>query len=221
MGWLALVFACAVATQAAEGEGDGWRDLFDGASLSGWTANREPGSFTVVDGAIRANAVGQGSAHLFYTAERNEGFEPFVNFELQVECRGEPGANSGIFFHTDQTERDPKGHYLANGYEVQLNSSEWEKRKTGSLYAVVDLDVSPVDESAWFTMTIRVVGKHIQVQVNDQQVVDYVEPENVERPAARKGRVIRADGGAIALQAHDPGSVFYFRSIRLRELPAG
>ena len=37
--------------------------------------------------------------------------------------------------------------HLAKGYEIQLNSTEKEKRKTGSLYAVVDLDKSPVDES--------------------------------------------------------------------------
>ncbi len=52
-------------------------------------------------------------------------------------------------------------------------------------------------------------------------MVDYSEPDHVERPAARKGRVLRAEGGAIALQGHDPGSVFYFRSLRLRPLPVG
>lgn len=199
-------------------DADGWLTLFDGVSLAGWRANREPDSFTVVDGAIRAQAAGQGSAHLFYVGDREEGFEPFVNFELQIECRGEPGANSGIFFHTDLVERDPKGHYLASGYEVQLNSSEKEKRKTGSLYAVVDLDTSPVDETQWFTITTRVEDKRIQVFIGNEQVIDYTEPDNVERPAARKGRVLRPEGGAIALQGHDPGSVFYFRNIKLRPL---
>jgi len=197
---------------------DGWIALFDGQTLTGWRANREPDSFTVVDGAIRAQAVGQGSSHLFYVGDHEEGFEPFVNFELQVECRGEAGANSGIFFHTDLVERDPKGHYLANGYEVQLNSSEKEKRKTGSLYAIVDLDTSPVDEADWFTITTRVEGKRIQVLIGEQQVIDYTEPDHVERPVARAGRLIRADGGAIALQGHDPRSVFYFRSVRIRPL---
>ena len=33
---------------------------------------------------------------------------------------------------------------------MQLNSTVKEKRKTGSLYAVVDLAESPVDEAHWF-----------------------------------------------------------------------
>ncbi len=166
MGWTIPILLSLLAAPA--GAEDGWRVLFDGQSLAGWRANREPDSFTVVDGAIRATAAGQGSSHLFYVGDRDEGFESFVNFELQVECRGEPGANSGIFFHTDLVERDTKGHYLSNGYEVQLNSSDKEPRKTGSLYAIVDLDRSPVDETQWFTMTIRVEGQRIQVFVGDE-----------------------------------------------------
>lgn len=52
-------------------------------------------------------------------------------------------------------------------------------------------------------------------------MVDYVEPENVaaERTGERKHQVLRPDGGAIALQGHDPHSVFYFKSVRLRPLP--
>ena len=52
-------------------------------------------------------------------------------------------------------------------------------------------------------------------------VVDYVEPENVaaERTGERKHQVLRPDGGAIALQGHDPHRVFYFKNVRLRPLP--
>lgn len=192
-----------------------WRELFNGSDLTGWKANAHSENFTVVDGAIRVHGAA-GMSHLFHVGDDDE-FDRYKDFELEAECRGEPGANSGIFFHTDHELR--RGKYLNTGYELQLNSSQVEKRKTGSLYAVVDLDHSPVEETEWFTVTLRVEGKRITVSLNGQQVQDYTEPSDPERPSGREKRLIQPDGGAIALQAHDPGSVFYFRKIRLRQLP--
>ena len=196
---------------------DDWQVLFNGKDLTGWRANVMPESFTVVDGAIRANAP-QPSSHLFYVGDLKEGVVRFKNFELEATVRGEKAANSGIFIHTDMSVSNAKNH-LAKGYEVQLNSSPTEKRKTGSLYAVVDLDKSPVDETQWFKVRIKVEGKHILVHINEQKVIDYVESEGVKRPPERKGRLLDPNGGGIALQAHDPSSVFYFKDIRIRRLP--
>ncbi len=209
------------ATAAAAAAEDGWRELFNGKDLAGWKANADAGAFTVVDGALKAHATHpRNRGHLFFTGARTEGLERFRDFELEAVVRGEPGSNSGIFFHTDMETRDGVLH-LKNGYEVQLNSAPREKRKTGSLYAVVDLDTSPVDETQWFTVAIRVQGARITVQVNGRTTVDYTEPPGVaaQRPPERKGRVLRAEGGAIALQAHDDKSTFYFKSNRVRTLP--
>lgn len=199
------------AIAADQGE---WRDLYNGRDLTGWKANSFPENFTIVGGAIRAHG-GAGMSHLFYVGD-GDTFVPFVNFEFEAVCRGEPGSNSGIFFHTGHELRG--GKYLNKGYELQLNSTDKEKRKTGSLYAVVDLDRSPVDETQWFTVRLRVDGKRIQVWLNGEQVQDYTEPDHPERQAGREQRLIDPKGGGIALQAHDPGSTFYFRSIRLREI---
>lgn len=196
---------------------DQWHSLFNGKDLTGWRANVMPESFSVVNGAIRVNAT-RPSAHLFYCGKLPAGFARFKNFVLEATCRGEPNANSGLFIHTDMTTRDAAQH-LAKGYEIQLNSTQKEKRKTGSLYAVVDLDKSPVDEGQWFRVRITVRDKRITVHLNDKQVVDYTEPPNVVRPPERSGRLLDAQGGGIALQAHDPGSVFYFKDIRLQMLP--
>lgn len=196
---------------------DEWQSLFNGKDLTGWRANVMPESFSVVDGAIRVNATKE-SAHLFYVGDLKDGFVRFKNFELEATCRSEPEANSGIFVHTDMTTRD-KALHLAKGYEIQLNSQTREKRKTGSLYAVVDLDKSPVDESQWFRVRVTVREKHITVHLNDKQVIDYTEPEAVQRPPDRAGRLLDPNGGAIALQGHDPKSVFYFKDIRIKPLP--
>lgn len=196
---------------------DDWLPLFNGKDLTGWRANVMPESFSVVDGVIRVNATKE-SAHLFYVGDLKAGFVRFKNFELEFSARSEPNSNSGVFIHTDMKTRD-KALHLAKGYEIQLNSSEREKRKTGSLYAVADLDKSPVDESQWFRVRITVRDKHIAVHLNDKQVIDYTEPEGVQRPAERAGRLLDPTGGGIALQGHDPTSVFYFKDIRIKRLP--
>ncbi len=207
-------------TIACDACADDWQSLFNGRDLTGWRANRDPDAFRVTDGVLRINASSRTTAHLFFVGNLERGLVRFKDFDFVAEVKAEPNSNGGIFFHTDMTTRDSREH-LARGYEVQLNSSKQEKRKTGSLYAIVDLVESPVDENDWFTVRVLVQGKRIEVFVNDQQVVDYTEPDSVTRPKNRRGRIIADRGGAIALQAHDNDSVWYFREIRIRELKGG
>jgi hypothetical protein len=213
-----LVLVLGLAVSATAAPADEWIALFNGKTLTGWKANTLPESFSVVDGTIRAKPTGE-SSHLFYVGDGDLEKARFKDFELELSARSEPGSNSGIFFHTDLHSGDgQRKSHLSKGYEVQLNSSAIEKRKTGSLYDVVDLAESPVDESQWFKVRIRVQGKRIVVHINDRTVVDYTEPENVQRPANRAGRVLDPKGGLIALQGHDPKSIFYFKDIRIRRL---
>lgn len=216
---LFALFLSSLGGNEAQAEGD-WIELFDGKTLQGWKPNADAGAYRVEGGVLRLHATHpRNRGHLFYVGD-DDMLDLFRNFELEVVTRGEPDSNSGIFFHTDWETRDQVLH-LANGYEVQLNSTLREKRKTGSLYDVVDISELKVDHSEWFTVRIRVEEKRIQVWLNDEQVVDYTEPPHVaeERSTKRKGRVLREEGGAIALQAHDENSVFYFKSLRIRRLP--
>lgn len=191
-----------------------WQGLFNGHDLTGWEANARPESFSVVDGVLKAHGI-HAMAHLFVVDEEGEDMI-FRDFELVAVIRAEPNSNSGIFFHTGRELRG--GRYLNKGYEVQLNSTGKEPRKTGSLYAVVDLDSSPVDETEWFELRLRVEGRQIAVFIDDEPVIDYLEPDSPERPPSRRERLIDPNGGALAIQAHDPDSVFYFREIRVRSL---
>ena len=193
--------------------------MFDGNDLSNWRANVEPESFSVEQGILKAHCNSESvRSHLFFVGDRGDDFIRFKNFELKAIVRGEPNSNSGIFFHTDFATRDQRLH-LANGYEVQLNSAAREKRKTGSLYAIVDVIQAPTDDTQWFEVHVIVQDKRIVVNIVGRKVIDYVEPENPERPPNRKGRLLNPDGGAIALQAHDPDSVWYFKEIQLKRLP--
>ncbi|MEO2013463.1 MAG: sulfatase-like hydrolase/transferase [Fuerstiella sp.] len=201
-------------TTASSVEDSTWRELFNGRDLSGWEANARPEAFTVEDGLLKAHGR-NGMSHLFYVGDTGRDVA-FKNFELVAVARSQSNSNSGIFFHTGRELR--KGKYLNKGYELQLNSSEKEKRKTGSLYGVVDLDTSPADETKWFEIRMRVEGKRIQVFVEGERVVDYTEPPEPVRQPSRSMRLVDPQGGAVAIQAHDPNSVFYFKQIRVREL---
>ena len=114
--------------------------------------------------------------------------------------------------------RDSRLH-LAKGYEVNMNNYPSEKQKTGSLYSVVTASDSGIDDTNWTTLHLSVREKRIVVKLNGEQVVDYTEPADVQRPPTRSGRRIDPSGGAIAIQAHDPDSVYFFKEIRIRELP--
>lgn len=200
---------------------EGWIELFDAETTNGWKMNADEGACRVVDGALRLQATDpKNRGHLFYVGDDEE-LDLFRDFELEAKVMGEENSNSGIFFHTDRKTRDEVMH-LASGYEVQLNFKEDAKQHTGSLYDVISLPETPVRANEWFVVRIRVEGSRIQVWLDDKQVIDYSEPDNVleTRSEKRQGRVLRKEGGAIALQAHDEESVFYFRSVRIRKLEA-
>jgi len=124
-----------------------------------------------------------------------------------------PGSNSGIYFHTQYQESG----WPSKGYEVQVNNSHTDWRRTGSLYAVQDVKEVYVKDYEWFTEDIVVKGKHVVIKVNDKVVVDYTEPNNVQRPADMAGRLISS--GTFALQGHDPNSKVYFKNIVVKVLP--
>ncbi len=69
--------------------------VFDGKTLDGWKANEKPESFSVVDGTLKLEG---GMAHLFLI---KEGFADLKNFEFKADVKTQPGANSGVFFHTE------------------------------------------------------------------------------------------------------------------------
>jgi hypothetical protein len=189
-------------------EGDEWVSLFDGESLDGWKASENEESFSVQDGHI---VVDGPRSHLFY--QGSVANHDFDDFELKVDVMTKPGANSGIYFHTEYQEEG----WPSKGYEVQINNSyEGDPRRTGSLYAVDDVKEVLADDNEWFTMHIRVEGRDIQVNVDGETVVDYTEPENVDRSDDMSGRVLSS--GTIALQGHDPDSVVHFKNIYVKPL---
>lgn len=200
-------------------DGESWTSLFNGKNLDGWQANDHPESFSVTNGLLKCHGV-KGGAHLFFVGDDNKD-DLFKDFVLELQFRAQPESNSGVFFHTGRAKRNSKTPWLAKGYEVQLNTTAKEKRKTGSLYGVKDLlNESGLDETKWQKLKLVCQGKKIQIYLNSKLVNEYTEPRNPKRTKKLKGRVLDSNGGAIALQAHDPNSVYFFRDIRIQKLTA-
>ena len=187
---------------------DGWVSLFDGKSLSNWKVGDNAASFKVENGMIVVNG---NVAHLFYDGDIKN--HEFKNFEFKADVMTMPGANSGIYFHT----RFQQSSWPLKGYEVQVNNSQSDWRRTGSLYGIQDVKEVYVKDSTWFTESIMVVGKKIITKINDKILVEYTEPDNVKRETGNEGRVIST--GTFALQGHDPNSKVYYKNIRVRVLP--
>jgi hypothetical protein len=185
-----------------------WISLFDGKTLDGWKVGDHANTFSVDSGAIVVNGE---TAHLFYDGDVLH--HRFKNFELKADVMTRPGSNSGIYFHTQYQEVG----WPEKGYEVQVNNSHTDWRRTGSLWAIQDIKETYVKDNEWFTMHIKVNGKRVTVAINDKQVVDYTEPENPPREEGMKERILSS--GTFALQGHDPKSKVYFKNILVKALP--
>lgn len=194
----ALLLAASISLTSIN-QNDGWINLFDGKSLTGWRASENPATFSVQDGKIQ---VFGDRAHLFYdgtVANHN-----FKNFEFKVSVMTTPGSNSGLFIHTEYQDTDwPK-----KGYEIQVNQTHTDWRRTGSIYAVQDVKEVFVKDNEWYTEHIIVQGKRIIVKVNDKVINDYTE-----------GETSRLTGGTIALQGHDPKSKVFYKDVMIKILP--
>ena len=206
--WCVLVSSCQLALgKETSGKKEGWISLFDGKTLNGWKASENKDTFSVRDGMI---VVDGPRSHLFYVGPVENA--DFKNFEIKAEVMTKPRANSGIYFHTEYQ----KSGWPDKGYEVQVNNTHSDWRKTGSLYGIKDVRGSSAKDNEWFTEHIIVQDKQIIIKVNGQITVDYTEPENVHYPRFPGRKISR---GTFALQGHDPKSVIYYKNIMVKPLP--
>lgn len=203
-----MVYNSCMAQKSAQKDKDGWISLFNGENLDGWKVGENASTFSVEDGTIKIDGP---RAHLYYAGEVEN--HDFKNFEFKAKVMTRKGANSGIYFHTQYKE----GGWPLHGFEVQVNNSGGDWKRTGSLYDIVEVMENYVQDDEWFTQYIKVEGKRVIVKLNDIVVVDYTQPENPKREGERVYRVLKS--GTFALQAHDPKSVIYYKDIMVRPLP--
>ncbi len=195
----AICMALVLSSMNSSPVSDGWIKIFDGKTLKGWKVGENASTFTVADGAI---VVFGNRAHLFYDGPVKD--HNFKNFEFKAKVMTMPGANSGMYIHTKYQETG----WPELGYEIQVNNSHTDWRRTGSVYAIQDVKEPPAKDNEWFTQHIIVEGKKITVKVNDKVINEYTEGEN--------GRL---SSGTVALQGHDPKSKVLYKDIMVKPLP--
>lgn len=186
----------------------GFKSIFNGKDLTGWTKAKEnEESFKVENGTIVANGK---VCHLYYTGK--DGKANFKNFELKVDVMTKANSNGGIYFHTEYQEKS----WPNKGFEVQVNNTHRDVKKTGGLYNVQDNLEKVAEDDKWFTEHIVVQGNHVTVFVDGKKVSDWTQPEGWAGPKGSPGRVLSS--GTFAFQAHDPGSTIYYKNVRMKVL---
>ena len=206
--WLCLGFVCATTMVLAQDQAtprprpkppepveehpdsDGWVQLFDGKTLSGWKTYSGT-NWTIVDGVV----TGQGpSSHLFSP-------NLYTNLEFKAECRLNHDGNSGMYFRTAWGRGFPKG------YEAQVENTSPDPQRTGSLYTFHPVREQLVGDDVWWTQHIIAIGNHIIIKINDKIATDVIEDKNTYK------------FGHLALQQHNNGSVVNFRNVMVKRLP--
>jgi hypothetical protein len=199
-----LLLGVIIQITAADSE-EGFKSIFDGKTFNGWKIGDEAAqSWRIEDGAFVAKGA---RSHVYYVGDE----QPFKNFELKVDVMTEPGSNGGIYFHTKYQESGwPKA-----GFECQVNVTQGDWIKTGSLYGLVNMALTPAQDNKWWTQHIIVKGNKVTVKIDGKTVLEYSEP-----PGAAAGRDFerKLGSGTFAFQAHDLMRVIRYNNILVKRL---
>ncbi|MEO6034626.1 MAG: DUF1080 domain-containing protein [Verrucomicrobiota bacterium] len=181
-------------------EKNGWVKLFDGKTLSGWTAP-DAGEWKMEDGVLKGSG------------ERSHLFSPnvYTNLEFKVEVKLNHSGNSGMYF------RAKYGKGWPEGYEAQVENTSPDPQKTGSLYNAAERKFQPlpvavreqlIQDDTWWTQHIIAIGNRIIIKVNDKIVTDFVDENHT------------MTSGHLAFQQHNQGSEVQYRNVMVKRLPS-
>jgi 3-keto-disaccharide hydrolase len=185
---------------------DGWRSLFNGRDLEGWTPIGSA-KWRVEDGIIVGGQDGDPKRSGLLTSKAQ-----FKDFELELEFMiDEHGKyNSGVYLRNDP------GTASRSGYQVDIGRAEAQEYSGGIF---TDHWLAKGDEKDtirkkldWNKLRIVAKGPHIDVDLNGVRVADFTDPE----PPARF-----LQSGVIGLQtygAEGHAGWVKFRNLRIREL---
>ncbi len=197
-----------------------WQPLFDGKTAAGWHPYNKPGTpvaWKIADGALtRDGKAGD------IVSDRE-----FDDFELVVEWKIAPKANSGLFYRVVENADDTNMWMAAPEYQI-IDDAGYPGPLKPTQKTAANYDMNPPRRDAtkpageWNTTRILADGAHVEHWLNGQQIVAYELWSDEWNQLLEKSkfkdhpRYARARRGRIGIQDH--GDWIAFRSIRIREL---
>ena len=210
----------------------GWRLLWDGHTAWGWRSAKgkefPKQGWEIQDGVLSVVETGGAESLAGGDIVTEAGYRAF---ELKLEFRLTPGANSGVKYYVD-TELN-QGEGSAIGLEFQLlddarhpdaKAGRDGNRTLGSLYDLVPAagtkPVKPIGE--WNEARVLSDGRHVEHWLNGTKVLEFERGSEAFRKlvAESKYKLWPAFGerpsGPILLQDH--GNRVSFRNLKIREI---
>lgn len=203
----------------------GWRPLFDGRTGNGWRGYRKDSfpskGWTVDPDGVLRSAPGGGGGDLITV-------EQFGDFELSLEYRTAPKANSGVMYRVTERHDTP----WQSGPECQviddagISLDPTNPHSAGALYDLATPAEGKVVKPAgeWNHLRIRLHHGVVQHWLNDRKVVECRVDDDAwgAKIAASKFKVYEGFGlaarGHLAIQDH--GDEVSYRNIFVRDLDA-
>jgi hypothetical protein len=211
-----------VMTPTEAGAKNGWKPLFNGRDLAGWEIDGPGDGFRAAGGVL---SVAKGEGGVLKTAEDYE------NFDLKLDFRLEPAANSGLFLRAARSGENP----AFSGCEIQL-LDDWgyealtqtklkPAQMTGSIYGSAPPRVKGMlwPDGRWNSMRIRYAGSQLQASLNGVTIQD-ADVNGLQVPEKEKKFAERAKTGFIGIQRHAPKEAAadpyaQFRNVFIRRVP--
>ncbi len=226
-----LAVICSMATQFAvaqmpkltkKEQREGWQLLFDGTTFKGWKkANGQPfpeKGWVIGNGVLRTDtAAGRGGDIVTD--------ELFTNFELVLDFKIAPGANSGIkYFLFPNSSLGCEFQILDDELHPDAKLGIDGNRKQGGLYDLIAPDATKKDNppGEWNQARIIAKGNHVEHWLNGKKTVEYDRDSPAFKSLVAGSKYKNSKGFGEAIQSpillQDHGNTVSFRNIRIRKL---
>ncbi|WDQ19341.1 3-keto-disaccharide hydrolase [Rhodopirellula sp. P2] len=199
-----------------------WETLFDGSNLDAW---REYNRDSVTTGwKVDGDALTCISRKDQGKEARGENIitkEKFAAFELELDFKVTPAANSGVMFHVVETKKPP--YYTGPEIQIQDHKGGHDPQKCGWLYQLYSSDTDatkPVGE--WNHLRVLITPEKCEIAVNGVLYCEFVKGSDDWNERVAKSKFGQWEGfgepteGHICLQDHN--DEVSYRNIRIRRL---